>query len=267
MMKKLILTGLSCSFVWLLCAQSDLLLKMEFLLDGQFRELNSKDLYYFSKFDVYSRSPFDGLELEPSIGGNLLIKRDTSDQIEIYDLFGPFKRMSESIKLISYTSNSSFDIDWIVKKLSWDTIEFHDYHYPEGIPIILIKEHDNIRHKSCFFDGAYWKRVPPPKKNSYGYESMESDTLVFSFKKYQNNGRYWGFGNYFYKPVDVGEETIRIASHSGFSYDVIHFAGSDYLLMCWEDCIIYKILKVEEDKITLLSSEQEIEIFYKTKDW
>ncbi len=257
----MILTGLSCSFVWLLSAQSDLLLQMGFLLDGQFRELNSKDLYYFSGFDVYSRSPFDGIEIEPGMSGTLLVKRDTSEQFEIYDIVGRFEPMSEDIGLRSYLSNSKSAIEWSVKKLSQDTIEF----YTDGTDIVLIKDHNNMRHNTCFFDGAYWKRVPTENKKDH--ESIESDTLVFSFTKYQNNGRYWGFGNYFYKLAGHEKETIQIATHSGFSYDVIHFAGSDYLLMCWEDCILYKILKVEEDKITLLSSEQEIEIFYKTKDW
>lgn len=266
MMKKLSLTGLSWAIVWLLSAQSDLLLQMGFLLDGQFRELNSKDLYYFSEFDVYSRSPFDGIELEPGMSGNLLVKRDTSDRIEIYNLVGRFQPMAEEeIRLTSYASNSTLALEWILKKLSRDTIKF--YNYLEQTEITLIKDHKNLRHETCFFDGSYWKLVPAEKKKGNG--SRLSDTLVFSFTKYQNNGRYWGFGNYFYAKIsDLFEvESIQIATHSGFSYDVIHFAGSDYLLMCWDDCILYKILKVEEDKITLSSPKYGIEIFYKTKDW
>lgn len=264
-MKKLILTGLSCAIACLLSGQSDLLLQMGFLLDGQFREMNSKDLYYFSEFDIYSRNPFDGMESEPRMSGTLLVKRDTSDQIEIYNLFGHIQPMSEEIVLTSYASNSNSGVEWILKKLNSDTIGFHNY--TDGTDITLIKDHENLRHKTCFFDGSYWKRVPAENKKGYG--SRLSDTLVFSFTKYQNNGRYWGFGNYFYAKIsDLLEvQSIQIATCSGFSYDVIRFAGSDYLLMCWDDCVLYKILKVEEDRITLLSSEQEIEIFYKTKDW
>ncbi len=261
MMNRLILTSCLSLMACLLTAQSSLLVKVAFLLDGQFKDMNSKDLYYFSQFDLFSRDPTDGMASGPDVYGKLLIKRDTSENVEIYSLYSSLTPMPEAFFLSAYASNDRDHLRWELKKLSPDTLWF------DGLT--LIKDHENIKHKTCFFDGTYWKRIPAP--DTKAHRSIFSDTLVFSFTKYKENGRYWGYGNYFYyKRSDLHGEAIQIASHSGFSYDVLHFAGENYLLICWENCILYKILKVEDDKITLSSSKkekEEIEIFQKMKDF